>query len=118
VIIAHPPNTMAFAVTDVELDSRTIPESYILMRDVKKLPYASYFMQPGETAEMIGKKTPMVIVKNDCVISTGNSLLNAFDRLEVAEYSAKAIISTKHLGSIININDQQIEEINKAFHLE
>lgn len=118
VIIAHPPNTMAFAVTDEKLDSRTIPESYILLRDVPKLPHASYFMQPEETAEVIGKNNPIVIVDNDCVISLGNSLLNAFDRLEVAEYSAKAIVSTKYLGDIVKINDEQVEDLKKAFNLD
>ncbi|OGX68302.1 MAG: aldolase, partial [Paenibacillus sp. RIFOXYA1_FULL_44_5] len=31
ILIAHPPNIMAFAVTDEQFDSRTIPESYILL---------------------------------------------------------------------------------------
>ena len=41
VIIAHPPAIMAFAVTDAEFDSRTIPESYIALRHVRRAPYAS-----------------------------------------------------------------------------
>lgn len=118
VIIAHPPNTMAFAVTDENLDSRTIPESYILLRDVKKLPHASYFMNPNETAEVVGMNSPITIVDNDCVIAVGSSLLNAFDRLEVTEYSAKAIVATKYLGGIVKINDQQVEDLKKAFNLE
>jgi L-fuculose-phosphate aldolase len=49
---------------------------------------------------------------------TGDSLLNAFDRLEVAEYSAKAIIASKDLGEMVAINQQQIDEIEDAFHLK
>ena len=109
---------MAFAVTDENLDSRTIPESYILLRDVKKLPHASYFMNPNETAEVVGMNSPITIVDNDCVIAVGSSLLNAFDRLEVTEYSAKAIVATKYLGGIVKINDQQVEDLKKAFNLE
>lgn len=118
VIIAHPHNTMAFAVTDENLDSRTIPESYILLRDVQKLPHASYFMNPIETADVVGMNSPITIVDNDCVIAVGSSLLNAFDRLEVTEYSAKAIVATKYLGGIVKINDQQVEDLKKAFNLE
>jgi len=117
VIIAHPPNIMAFAVTDVEFDSKTIPESYIMLRDVKKLPFGSSFMQPKMTAESISKQTPVLIIENDCVIVTGNSLLNAFDRLEVLEYTAKSIISSKAIGEIVKINDEEVEDINKAFKL-
>ena len=40
VIIAHPPNIMAFAVTDVEFETKIIPESYIQLRNIKKLPLA------------------------------------------------------------------------------
>jgi len=117
VIIAHPPNIMAFAVTEEPFDSRTIPESYILLRNVPKLPYGCSFMQPAMTAETFSKNSPLVIVENDCVIVTGSSLLNAFDRLEVAEYSAKAIISSRHIGGIVSINDQEIADIEKNFPL-
>lgn len=117
IIIAHPPNVMAFVVTDQVLDSRTIPEAYILMRNIPKLAFGSSFLSPEKAAEVFSEKTPIVMVNNDCVIVTGNNLLNAFDRLEVAEYSAKAIIASKNIGEIVSINEQQIHEIEVAFHL-
>jgi len=117
VIIAHPPSIMAFAVTSQDFDSRTIPESYIMLRDVPKWPFGSGFLRQEETARLFGPATPMAIMENDCVIATGSSLLNAFDRLEVAEYSARAIIATKGLGSIVAISDGQVAEIDRAFGL-
>lgn len=117
VIIAHPPNIMAFAVTQENFDSRTIPESYILLRNIPKLPFGSSFMQPSYTADLFAEKCPIVLVENDCIIVTGTSLLNAFDRLEVAEYSAKALISSKSLGEVVTINDEQVSEIESAFNL-
>jgi len=117
IIIAHPPNVMAFVVTDQILDSRTIPESYILMRNIPKLEFGSSFIEPEKTAKVFSINTPIVMVNNDCVIVTGNNLLNAFDRLEVAEYSAKAIIASKNIGEIVSINEKQIHEIEIAFHL-
>ena len=117
VIIAHPPAIMAFAVTDAEFDSRTIPESYISLRDVKRLPYAASRVDIPGTAAVFNAKTPVVIVNNQCVIVTGNSLLNAFDRLEVLEYSAAAIISARDIGKIVLITPDEVSEIEKAFHL-
>jgi L-fuculose-phosphate aldolase len=58
------------------------------------------------------------MIKNDCVIVTGSNLLNAFDRLEVAEYSAKAVISSKKLGGIVTIDDEKIKSLEQTFHLE
>ncbi len=118
VIIAHPPNIMAFAVTKEEFDSRTIPESYLLLRYVKKIAFGSSFMQPQMVSQVINDRTPVILVENDSVIATGTSLLNAFDRLEVAEYSAKALIASKSIGSIVAINDKQVKEIDKAFNLK
>ncbi|MBQ2663227.1 MAG: class II aldolase/adducin family protein [Clostridia bacterium] len=117
IIIAHPPCLMAFAVTDEPLDSRTIPESYILMRNIPKLEFGSNYMKPKDTAALFVENTPIAIIENDCVIVTGSGLLNAFDRLEVAEYSAKAIIAARDLGEVVAINDSEIDEIIDAFHL-
>lgn len=117
VIIAHPPNIMAFAVTDAKFETKTIPESYIALRNISKLPFGSSFMQPKMVANSITKDTPILLIENDCIIVTGDSLLNAFDRLEVAEYSAKAIISSKGLGDIVSINDEQVAEIEEAFNM-
>lgn len=118
IIMAHPPHVMAFAVTDTPLDSRTIPESYILMRNIPEVPFGATFMQPEMTADVFTKKTPIAMVTNDCLIVTGSSLLNAFDRLEVSEYTAKAIIASRELGDIVQIDDAQIDDIEVAFKLD
>ncbi len=117
IIIAHPPCMMAFAVTDAPLDSRTIPESYILMRNIPKLDFGMNYLKPKETAAVFKANTPIALIKNDCAIVTGDSLLNAFDRLEVAEYSARAIIAARDLGDVVAINDDEIKDIEKAFNL-
>jgi L-fuculose-phosphate aldolase len=118
IIIAHPPAIMSFAVTDAEFDSRTIPESYIMLREVVKHPFGSSVLQPELMAEEFSNKKPVAIVKNDCVIVTGNDLLNAFDRLEVMEFSAKALIAVKSVGNMVAISEKQVDEIETAFHLK
>ncbi|OMF35981.1 aldolase [Paenibacillus sp. FSL H8-0548] len=118
IIIAHPPNVMAFAVTKEQLDSRTIPESYILLRNIPKVPHGNLYKAPESTSALFQEGTPSVIVENDSVIVTGQSLLNTFDRLEVAEYSAKAIIDAKSIGQIVHMEDARIKEIEIAFHLK
>ncbi|MCL2838857.1 MAG: class II aldolase/adducin family protein [Oscillospiraceae bacterium] len=117
IIIAHPPKIMAFAITDAKFDSLTIPESYILLRGVPKLPFGANYLQKKFTAQEIRPDVPVILVENDCVIVTGNSLLAAFDRLEVLEYSAKAMLDAEEIGEIININEAERQEINEAFGL-
>lgn len=117
VIIAHPPAIMAFAVTQAEFDSRTIPESYIMLRDVKRMPFASSQLDVDGTANTFSEKTPVIVVDNQCVIVAGASLLNAFDRLEVLEYSAAAVIAARDIGEIVTISPEEVTQIEKAFHL-
>lgn len=118
VIVAHPPHLMAFAVTDNTFDARLIPESYIALKTVRKFPFGSTFMQPELLAKEFSLKNPVAIIENDCAIAAGTSLLNAFDRLEVMEYSAKSLIEARSIdGDIVNINDEEVKEIETVFKL-
>lgn len=118
VLLAHPVHAMAFAVTDTTFDPRTIPESYILLRDVKRMPYGQNYAQPKETAAYFGEVTPAAMVENDCVIVTGANLLQAFDRLEVMESTAHSIINATAVGDIVHISKEEVDDLKKAFHLK
>ena len=118
VIIAHPPAIMSFAVTDAEFDSRLIPESYISLRNVERVPYAASRLDIPGTAAIFDARHPVVIVNNQCVIVTGASLLNAYDRLEVLEYSAAAMIAAKDIGEVVYITEDEVKAIEEAFHLD
>ena len=109
---------MAFAVTDEEFNARLIPESYIMLRDVKKVEFGSSFLHPAEVAEMISTHSPVLLVKNDCVVVAGTTLLNAFDRLEVLEYSARSVIDVHKIAPIVPITDDEVKEIEVAFNLK
>ncbi|MFW6007545.1 MAG: class II aldolase/adducin family protein [Halanaerobiales bacterium] len=117
IIIAHPPNIMSFAVTEHKFETKVIPESYIMLQDIPKVPFGSSFIHPKLIAKCFSKERSILMVKNDCIILTGNSLLDTFDKLEVAEFTAKSIISSTHLGEIININPKEIKDIKEAFDM-
>lgn len=118
ITVAQPEHIMAFGVTHTPIDSRTIPESYISMRDIARVPFGTNITDPEKISKIISEHSPVVMVENDSIISTGNSLINAFDRLEVAEFTANTIIHAKMIGEIVMINEKEVEDINKAFHLK
>ena len=118
VLLAHPVHAMAFAVTDADFDPRTIPESYILLRDVKQLPYGVLYTKPDETVAQFGVACPAIMVENECVIVTGESLLQAFDRLEVMESTAHSIINSMAIGNIVHISQKEVEDLKIAFRLK
>mgnify|MGYP002514365023 FL=1 len=75
-------------------------------------------MQPKLLAREFSLKNPVAIIENDCAIAAGTSLANAFDRLEVMEYSAKSLIQAQSIaGNIVKISDSEVKEIEKVFNL-
>lgn len=116
-IIANPPYVMAYAVTHEQFDPRVIPESYILLREVPTFPFGEHFRNVNEVTKCISPRYPVAIIHNDCILTSGSTLLQAFDRLEVAEYSAKATVACRNLGGMKPITDKQIDDLVDAFHL-
>ena len=118
IIVAHPPHIMAFAITDKEFDTWKLPETYISLRDVQKYPFGSSYMETESLAKNISLKSPAVIIGNDCVIAAGPSLLKAYDKLEMMEYSAKALVMAEIYGEeIIGIDPVEFRELENAFKL-
>lgn len=117
ILLAHPLHAMAFAVTDAKFDPRTIPESYILLRDIEKLDFDKIYTEPEKVAKLFSPSRPAVICKNDCVIVTGGTLLQAFDRMEVFESTAHSILNSLSIGDIVHISEQEVDDIKAAFHL-
>lgn len=118
IVVAQPTNILAFGITRTDIDSRTIPESYIKIRDLIRLPYGTNVLQPEVVSEKIGKRNPVILIENDSVIAAGGSLIEAFDALEVVEFTANTLIHGGLLGKIVKITDKEVEVINKEFNLD
>ncbi|MGD9931435.1 MAG: class II aldolase/adducin family protein [Mangrovibacterium sp.] len=115
IILTQTPYLMAYSVTDQKFDVRTIPESWIFLQDVPNVPFGSHFAGSEVILDTISKNTPAVIINNDSVLVTGDKLLGTFDRLEVAEFSAKSLTMGASLGKLVPINQDQVEDLRKKF---
>ena len=116
IILTQCPSLMGFCTTDAKFDVRTIPESWIFLQDVPKFEFGSQYTKMNDIAETF-KSRSCVMLANDSVIVASNSLINAFDRLEVAEFAAKSLILAKPLGKLHPITDAQVEDLRVAFHV-
>ncbi|MEN8156651.1 MAG: class II aldolase/adducin family protein [Bacteroidota bacterium] len=115
IILTQPQNIMAYGIAGKKLDVRTIPESWIFLQDIPMVEFGKHLGEGSELAKMFSPDTPAVIIRNDSIIVTGDKLLQTFDRLEVAEFSAKSLIMGHPLGELVPINDDQIEDLRKKF---
>lgn len=115
IVFAHPVNATAFSVTNVALDARTIPESYIFLRDVVRVPAGVQYQAGSHIADFVSPKTPAALLDNDGVLVVGTSILDTFDRLEVLETTAEAIINSRPIGLVSPMSDSVIDELRAAF---
>lgn len=118
VMTAQCPNVSAYAITAAPFDSRTIPESFILLRDIPTIPFKVLYTEAEKVADTVSLSTPVLIAQNDCVLVVGTSVLNAFDRLEVVEFSAQSLIDTTAIGQLVPIGDEEIRDLERAFSLK
>lgn len=116
VINAQPMCASAFCMTDAVFSSRTIPESYLVLNDAPKVPFACVVSDAEElAARMSLKKCPVLLIENEGALIVGRTLLEAFDRLEVLEATAEALQLARPLGPLVPMPDSALAELRQAF---
>ena len=117
IILTQSPSLMGFCTTGVKFDVRTIPESWIFLQDIPTFPFGSQYDEHLSDLADEFRKRPFVMLENDSVVVTGDKLINTFDRLEVADFSARSLILAAPLGQLKPITDSEIEDLRVAFHV-
>ena len=115
ILTSQAPYITAYAIAENPMDTKTIPESYIMLVDVPKTPYGVQYRDPEAIADKVSKRTPVLLMQNDCVLVTGSNILQAFDRLEVAEFTARSLLETASIGSLVPISSEDIKNLERAF---
>jgi len=114
---ANPPAIGAYLISRASFNPRVIPESFIQLRETPAFSFDSVLADPGELVRTLSQRFPVVLVENDAVLTCGRTPVEAFDRLEVTEYSAKAAIMARSFGGLRPITDSQVEDLVEAFGL-
>jgi L-fuculose-phosphate aldolase len=115
IINTQPAATMAFGISHKKFETRTIPESYILLKDIPFVEFGDHLHGKNVVPELLSKETPIAIIKNDSVIVTGSTMLETFDRLEVAEFSAQSLIESHMIGDLVEIGQEEIDDLVEKF---
>ena len=115
IITAQSPGATAYSITGQPFDSRTIPESYIVLRDIPLVPYGEQFGSGKKIARRLSGEVPVLLLQNDAILTTGATLTQAFDRLEVADFSARAVIDTLAIGKLVPIGTEEVKKLEAKF---
>ena len=119
VINAQPANASAFCMTGAEFSTHTIPESYVVLHDVPKLPHACVVAEAERiAAEVALARQPVLLIENEGALVVGRDVLDAFDRLEVLEATAEALILSRPLGPLVPMPAAAIDELRRVFDMK
>lgn len=117
IINALPVNALSFSIVRKKVDTYTIPESYVFVGDVSLLPFEASFNDFDLLAKTLTLKNPAAVLENNGVMLVGKDILSAFDKLEVIECSAEAIIDSQPIGGHVAMSQEIIDELCEAFNL-
>lgn len=119
IINAQPAHASAFCMTKAVLSTHTIPESYVVLHDVPKLPHACVVAEAERIAAEISLATrPVLLIENEGALVVGRDVLDAFDRLEVLEATAEALILSRPLGPLVPMPPAAIDELRRVFGMQ
>lgn len=115
IVHAHPVHASAFAASKVKISSKYLAESYTILGEIAYPEY--HRMGSMELAMSVAdslKKTDCAIMRNHGAIAIGNSLLEAFDKLEVLEAAAR--ITCINMGVLkdfaVELDEKELKEID------
>lgn len=113
IVHAHPAYATAFSATDKKVNCKLNGEASFV---IGKAAYAKYALMGSEKLAGIVSKATMnsdvVVMKNHGILAVGETLLQAFDRLEVFEASAKITLITKLLGGSNELSSDDLKVID------
>ena len=113
ILHVHSPYLSSFASANVALEEPIMAENVFYFGHI---PLAEYGL-PGsrdlvEKTSKYFKDFDAVLMANHGFIVGGNTLKDAYLKLELAESYAQVVLNTKILGGAVLLNEKQVEEIN------
>jgi L-fuculose-phosphate aldolase len=109
---AHPPYATAFAVAGIPLDKFILPEAVIVLGTIPIVEYGT----PGtsELYNSISKyilKYDAFLLANHGALTVGNSLLNAYHKMETLEHAATIQFIAQQIGRVRELNKKQVKQL-------
>ena len=114
IIHAHPPVSTSFTAMNKTINCQLISESYFILGTPQVAPYALMGTQSlADIASETAINTNVILMQNHGIICLGKSLLEAFNKIEILEASAKMTLITELMKDVRQLTPEQIKEIDK-----
>lgn len=118
VVHAHPVFATSFCISKKEIKTNLAGETWAVVGVPVRADYR--LMGTQDLANVVAEASLMgnvILLENHGVLAVGNSLLQAYDRMEVTETAAKMTFITDLLGERKELSETEVAEIDKLFTL-
>jgi len=115
IIYSQAPYTMAHCVTGASLDATKMSEGYVVLGRIPLIPYSMHYLDSANVSRALSRRTSTLLLQHSGALTTGSTILEAFDRLEVAEFASRALASVPDIGEVVSIDAQALEALDRKF---
>lgn len=112
VVHAHPPYATTFAAAGIPLDRPVLSEAILTLGEVPVAAYGTPSTKevPDAVAEYLPYYDAMLLA-NHGALTYGESLINAYHKMESVEFYARILYQTRLLGGAKELTKDQVEDI-------
>lgn len=116
VIHAHPVFATSFTAMKRNIDTGLTAEARAICGEPRFVPYA--LMGSADLAEITAEnaaEADVLLLENHGILTTGKTLLSAFDKMEVLENAAKMTLIVGLTGRKKGLSNSRLRELDKLF---
>jgi L-fuculose-phosphate aldolase len=116
IVHAHPVFATAFTAMKNKINTNLTAEACAILGEPVFVPYA--LMGTKNLAEHVSEyidKSDILLLENHGILTTGQNLLQAFDKIEVLENAARMTVIVEVMGKGRSLTKARITEIEKFF---
>ena len=116
IVHAHPLFATSFTAMNITIDTSLTAEARAILGDPVKVPYA--LMGTSELAKLAAENilnTEILLLENHGILTTGENLIQAFDKIEVLENAAKMTLIVEMSKKKSPLSKYRKLEIEKLF---
>jgi len=116
IVHAHPVFASSFTAMKWTINTSLTAEARAICGEPKFVPYA--LMGSSELADVTTEnavKADVMLLENHGILTTGKTLLCAFDKLEVLENAAKMTLIVEMTGKKKSLSPSRLRQLDKLF---
>lgn len=116
IVHAHPVCASAFTAMKSKINTSLTAEARAILGDPVFVPYA--LMGTADLASVVADhavNSDILLLENHGILTTGTTLLQAFDKIEVLENAAKMTLIAELTGRKSPLTRERIHQIDKFF---